>query len=82
VELIGVGLAFSSMKESEDGAWLVVRCVNLVDETVSGRWRFPFAVRAAQLARLDETLISELEVDRNEVRFNAGPRGIVTMLVH
>jgi alpha-mannosidase len=59
-ELHGTGLAFSALKESEDGQWLVLRCVNLRDQDVDGSWRLPFDVSGARLARLDETMISDL----------------------
>jgi alpha-mannosidase len=81
VELIGAGLAFSSIKESEDGQWLVLRCVNRRDDQTPGIWRLPFDVREAHLARLDETLISPLETSGSEVAFVAPPCAIVTILV-
>ncbi|HVX41997.1 MAG TPA: glycosyl hydrolase-related protein [Gemmatimonadaceae bacterium] len=80
-ELLGAGLAFSAIKESEDGAWLVLRCVNVRDEEVSGAWRLPFEPHAARLALLDETIISELEIQDREIPFTAPARGIVTILV-
>lgn len=81
VELVGAGLAFSTVKESEDGQWLVLRCVNLLDHDVSGSWRVPFEVIEARLARLDETPSSVLVADGGEVLFHAEPRAIVTILV-
>lgn len=81
VELQGVGLAFSSLKESEDGGWLVLRCVNLVDESVDGAWQLPFVVREARFARLDETIIGDLSPDGRRVSFRASARAIVTILV-
>jgi alpha-mannosidase len=80
-ELIGAGLAFSTIKESEDGRWLVLRCVNLTGEPVEGAWRFPFAVDEAHFARLDETIGAPARVDGQEVRFTAEARAIVTLLV-
>jgi mannosylglycerate hydrolase len=80
-ELVGSGLAFSAMKESEDGEWLVLRCVNLRDDEVAGRWRLPFAVREARTARLDETIISDMVTIGSEVEFLAASRAIVTILV-
>jgi alpha-mannosidase len=79
-ELCGVGLAFSTIKESEDGEWLVLRCVNVGDEAVDGSWRLGFDVREARLARLDETIISDLAASGHEVAFRAPPHGIVTIL--
>jgi alpha-mannosidase len=81
LELLGDGLAFSALKESEDGESLVVRCVNRRDEAVRGAWRFPFNVREARRARLDETPLAPLEHAGTEVHFTAEPHAIVTLLV-
>jgi hypothetical protein len=80
VELRGSGLGFSTIKESEDGGWLVLRCINLLDESVDGAWRLPFDIREARLARLDETTISDLVPDARQIVVRASPRGIVTIL--
>jgi mannosylglycerate hydrolase len=79
--LEGEGLAFSAAKQSEDGQWLVLRCVNLLDEPCAGRWRLPAPVRDAHLARLDETMISAADVSGDSVAFAAPPRAVVTVLV-
>ena len=50
-ELVGAGLAFSTIKESEDGRWTVLRCVNLTDESIAGAWRLPFAAAEAHASR-------------------------------
>jgi mannosylglycerate hydrolase len=81
VELEGRGLAFSTLKESEDGEWTVARCVNLLSETVDGRWRFGVRIREARLARLNETPLDALVPDGATVPFSAPPRGVVTILV-
>ena len=81
VELSGIGLAFSTLKESGDGKWLVLRCVNLRDDEVEGKWRMPFDVGDARLARLDETILNEMTFSGREIAFVAPPRGIVTVLV-
>ncbi|HEX8726741.1 MAG TPA: glycoside hydrolase family 38 C-terminal domain-containing protein, partial [Gemmatimonadaceae bacterium] len=81
LELQGRGLAFSAVKESEDGAWLVLRCVNLLDRAVRGRWVVGGGIREARLARLDETPGEELAVHGDAVDFEAGPRAVVTVLV-
>jgi alpha-mannosidase len=81
VELDGVGLAFSAAKESEDGEWLVLRCVNLCDDDVAGRWRLPFEIREARASRLDEMIGAEQPFENTDIRFVAGPRAIVTLLV-
>jgi 2-O-(6-phospho-alpha-D-mannosyl)-D-glycerate hydrolase len=81
VELQGTGLAFSAVKESEDGAWLVLRCVNLLNRPVPGRWVVAGGVREARASRLDETPGDALAVAGDAVEFEAGPRAVVTMLV-
>jgi alpha-mannosidase len=80
IELSGVGLALSAIKESEDGQWLVVRCVNLLDQEVTGTWRFGVPVTEARLARLDETPAETIAVSENEVSFRSAPRAVVTIL--
>ena len=74
-------LAFSALKESEDGEWLVARCVNLLAEPVRGRWKFGFPVREAQLARLDETPLKKIKIADGAVAFEAGASAIVTLLL-
>lgn len=81
IELQGRGLAFSACKESEDGAFVVVRCVNLLDEGVEGVWRFGVPIRQAHRARLDETPLEPLAVSNRQITFQAPPRGVVTILV-
>jgi mannosylglycerate hydrolase len=80
VELTGEGLACSTIKESEDGEWIVLRCVNVLNREVAGTWRLP-KVREASLARLDETPLEGLPPHEGAVDFVAPPRGIVTILV-
>ncbi len=79
--LVGDGLAFSAMKESEGGGWLVLRCVNLLERDVEGEWQLPFELVEAHLARLDETLIGDAKFDGRSVRFHAASRAIVTIVV-
>lgn len=81
VELVGKGLAFSTCKESEDGQWMVLRCVNLLDEPVSGAWRPGCPIQDARVGRLDETPLEVLPVRGADVPFTAPPRGVVTILV-
>jgi alpha-mannosidase len=79
--LEGRGLAFSAAKESEDGEWLVLRCVNLTDEPVAGRWSLPFEAREACVARLDEMELSDVAISSRVLEFSAPPRAVVTHLV-
>jgi alpha-mannosidase len=81
VELRGVGLAFSAIKQSEDGEWLVLRCVNLCDEPLGGEWALPFDIHEARQSRLDETPTSHIVFAGREVPIVAAPRDIVTILV-
>lgn len=81
VELRGVGLAFSTLKESENGEWLVVRCVNLTESSAKGFWRFGVPMREAYAARLDETPGEQLLVAGDTVSFLAPPRATSTILV-
>jgi alpha-mannosidase len=80
VELQGEGLAFSAAKESEDGQWLVLRCVNLLDEERAGSWTLGVPVTEARLARLDETPLAPLPAEGNAIPFVARPREVVTVL--
>lgn len=81
IALEGEGLAFSCAKESEDGEWLVLRCVNLLAEARAGSWSLGSPIREARLARLDETIIEAATSDGGRVNFVAAPRAVVTVLV-
>lgn len=81
ITLEGEGLAFGCAKESEDGEWLVLRCVNLLDEARTGVWRLGVAIREARHSRLDESVVSPAVVEGDRVRFDAPPRAAVTLLV-
>jgi alpha-mannosidase len=78
--LDGVGLTLSCVKESEDGGWLVLRAVNLLEVEVAGTWRLGRMITAAHLARLDETPVSPLEVRGDRIPFLAPARAVVTIL--
>jgi alpha-mannosidase len=80
VELEGAGLAVSAIKESEDGDWLVLRCVNLLDAPVEAKWRVSRIVDEAWLARLDETPLTRLAPRGDTIPVTAAPRAIVTVL--
>ena len=81
VALRGAGLALSAIKTSEDGAWMVLRCVNLTEQEVTGEWVLGAGIREARTARLDETPGEEVPVRDRVVPILAGPRAIVTILV-
>jgi hypothetical protein len=81
VTLDGDGLAMGAMTLSDDGDWVVLRCVNLTDAAVDGGWTFDAPPREARWSRLDETPGEALAVTGGEVRFRAQAREIVTVLV-
>ena len=80
-ELSGEGLAFAAAKESDNGEWIVLRCVNLTDDQQDGTWRFGRDVTEARLARLDESPVAPAIVHEDAVAFVAKPREVVTLLV-
>ncbi|AHG91178.1 glycoside hydrolase family 38 [Gemmatirosa kalamazoonensis] len=83
--LDGDGLAFSCAKPSDDGEWVVLRCVNATDREVRGVWRLRVPVRDAVAARLDETPGASLAVegagDESRLPIVVPPRGVSTVLV-
>lgn len=79
--LHGRGLVFSAARESEDGDWLVLRCVNVFDRAVTGRWEVAGGLREARASRLDETPGAPIPVEGAAVAFEAPARGVVTILV-
>jgi hypothetical protein len=80
VQLVGRGLACTAIKESEDGEWIVLRCVNLLPNAVTGAWRAP-GVREAWLARLDEQPLGARVVQNGLIAFEAPPQSVLTFLV-
>ena len=81
LELEGRGLAVSTIKESEDGDWLVLRCVNVTDEATTGHWDLPFVPREVRFARLDETPLGTATLTGRSVPLVVGARAVVTLLV-
>lgn len=81
VALMGEGLALSAIKSSADGAWLVLRCVNLTARDVAGSWTLGTPIGEARASRLDETPGESVSIQGNRIAFTAPPRAIVTLLV-
>jgi len=79
--LDGEGLGLSAIKSSEDGAWLVLRCVNLTERSATGRWTLGAPITEARASRLDETPGEIVLLQGNSIAFTATPRAIVTLLV-
>ncbi len=83
VWLQGEGLVFSCFKPASDGKGIVLRCYNDTERPTTGRWRFSPAVGEVSRIRADETPGARvLPIDHGrEVRFEAGPREVVTFRV-
>ena len=81
VALRGEGLAFATAKESDDGAWLVLRCANLVEEERAGSWTLGGPVREVRASHLDERVGAAIPCDGDTIPFIAPARGVVTLLV-
>ena len=79
--LEGDGLALSAITTSEDGGWLVLRCVNLTERDVAGAWTLGAPIGEARASRLDETPGDIVFIQENRIAFTATPRAILTMLV-
>jgi hypothetical protein len=60
---------------------VVLRCVNLTDEEISGQWVLGIPGHSASLARLDETPLEPLELVDGAIAFSAAPRALVTILL-
>ncbi len=85
VRLEGEGLSAGAVAPSDDGAWVVLRCVNVTDDAVGGAWVVDAPVREARLARLDETPGEPLGVLAEEgatrIAFTAPARAATTLVV-
>jgi alpha-mannosidase len=81
LELEGDGLAFSAAAPAQREGWVALRCVNRRSEPVGGLWRLRRPTSEAVRARLDETPLSTLNVENGEVRFEAAPGELVTVLI-
>ena len=79
----GAGLAFKALKARDDGAGFVLRCVNLCGVKRRGRLHWPSPLARVFRARLDETVIEEIQLggDRTQVVFEAAPREVTTLVV-
>ena len=79
--LEGDGLSFSTAKRSDDGEWLVLRCLNQRGAAVRGTWHLPRAATEVRHSRLDETPGLALTGTGPRIRFEAPPHAVVTLLV-
>jgi alpha-mannosidase len=76
--LEGEGLVASAVKPGPDGM-IVLRCWNARETTVEGAWVSAVPMERAVLMRADETVVEELPMVQNSVRFRATPRAMVTI---
>ena len=79
--LAGDGLSFSAAKRSDDGEWLVLRCLNQRAVFAKGAWHLPRAAREVRVSRLDEFPGAVLVASGAIIPFVAAPHAIVTLLV-
>jgi hypothetical protein len=81
LELEGEGLAFSCAKPSEEGDWIVLRCVNVTDRAVRGAWTTGAPIREARESRLDESVGPAIVLREGGVPIEVAPLATVTVLV-
>jgi mannosylglycerate hydrolase len=81
LSLEGEGLRFLACKESEEGEWTVLRCVNATSRRVTGSWRCGWPVRDAREARLDEQPGDPLPVREGVIEVTLAPSEVATVLV-
>ena len=79
--LEGDGLVFSAAKRSEDGNWLVLRCINQRNQASRGAWTLPREAVEVRLSRLDETPGIALAGHGARIAFEIPPHAIHTLLV-
>jgi alpha-mannosidase len=81
--LVGHGLAFKAFKPWAKGHGMILRCVNVTDRVVEGRWELPQPCARAQQVRLDEGPVDAVPIGERARRipFRARPREVVTIRV-
>jgi alpha-mannosidase len=73
-------LVMSACKMAEDGSGLIVRVYNPTEKEIRGNVQSHRKIREAHLARLDETILSPLEIQSgNRVGIVAPPGAVVTL---
>ena len=79
--LEGDGLTFSAAKRSENGEWLVLRCLNQRAVSMRGAWLLPSPATEVRLSRLDETPGDPLNERGIRIHFTAPAHAVVTLLI-
>ncbi len=81
LELKGDGLAFSSLKESEDGTALVFRCYNMMNKAVRGGLSVGFPYVSAAVTDLAESASTPANRLGHENVFDTNAHGIRTLKI-
>jgi len=76
--LEGEGLVTSAVKPGSEGM-IVLRCWNARETAVDGAWVTAWPVQRAVLMRADETIVEEIALAQDIIRFRASPRAMVTI---
>lgn len=83
--LEGAGLAASTVRVSDDGRALFLRCVNLTSSPKVGAWRLPTLRPGdrwiARTCRMDGDALSDWTDADSQIPFEAGSRAVVTFEV-
>ncbi|MBD3173820.1 MAG: hypothetical protein GF320_01460, partial [Armatimonadia bacterium] len=74
-------LIHTATKRSPGCERVVIRCFNPAETPVEGKLRPGFAIESAWLGDLLETPVADLAVEDGAVRFTAGPKQVVTLLL-
>jgi len=70
----------SAVKTSEDGQGLVIRGVNLSHQPLNVRARCQLPIRSANKARIDETPLEMVPVEKSsQLKMEIGPHEIITL---
>jgi mannosylglycerate hydrolase len=81
--LQGEGLVFSACKRAANGKGIVLRCYNDTERQTTGRWRLTPQASGASRIRADESPGTPVPLadGGREIRFEAGPREVVSFRV-
>ncbi len=81
-ELGGKALAFSALKESEDGNGLIFRCYNIGSGPQRGELTTSVPFKSVGVANLEEEETSHLKEENHGMQFSAGAHSIVTLKIN
>jgi 2-O-(6-phospho-alpha-D-mannosyl)-D-glycerate hydrolase len=75
------GIIVSSIKQSEKGGGIVLRCTNITDQPIKALLVFRISLSNAAKGNLAETVWESLEIDEDSLRFTVMPMEIATILL-